>query len=508
MLSSSSLSTSGSSTHANSVTVWMWLVPSTLALILAFHFGVCTQDDAFISFRYAENWAHGWGWVFNASERVEGFSNPLWTALFGVVFWMDGDPVHWSLLFGYASIVLLIYATHHLACTLKISTQWMWLGMIMIALDPAMILEAVQGLESVFYAGLIPLTISVAIRERENPHHTKSLFFSGVLCLTRPEAPLFVGLLYTGLWFRDRNWTKTVEPLAVIGVLLALITGLRIWYFGDSLPNTFYAKIGGWAGMRGLQYCWWHCQHHPLMWLGFGGSIFWVRTQNGRLLHWMVVPYLLYVISIGGDFKPTSRFLLPLGGLFTVLTIKGLTQSRVNKRILLFGAVILLSFGRLTLLPQTNAWAKVRRDNLVARKVVGDWLSQYTPPNTTLAMHSIGVVPFYARRHTIDMWGLTDRTIAKTPSTEFGTGMAGHEKTNPTYVFSKDPDLYLPEDGFFQSSTKMQKTELGFPENFEDKYSPISIPIKGSWLNIWVHKDFKNKGGFGEWKKIPVPVDN
>ena len=40
------------------------------------HFGVCTQDDAFISFRYAENWANGLGWVFNVDEYVR-FFNPL-----------------------------------------------------------------------------------------------------------------------------------------------------------------------------------------------------------------------------------------------------------------------------------------------------------------------------------------------------------------------------------------------------------------------------------------------
>ena len=159
-------------------------------------------------------------------------------------------------------------------------------------------------------------------------------------------------------------------------------------------------------------------------------------------------------------------------------------------------------------MPHANEWAEIRRSNLAARKVVGDWIARFTPPNTTLAMHSIGVVPFYAQRHTIDMWGLTDRTIAKTPASSFGSGMAGHEKTNPVYVFSNNPDIYLPEDGFFQPTKKMQEPEPGFPEDFTDKYKPISIPIEGSWLNIWVHTDFKTKGGFGEWKKVPVPSPN
>ena len=38
-------------------------------------------DDAYISLRYAQNLATGRGLVFNLGERVEGFTNPLWTLL-------------------------------------------------------------------------------------------------------------------------------------------------------------------------------------------------------------------------------------------------------------------------------------------------------------------------------------------------------------------------------------------------------------------------------------------
>ncbi len=39
-----------------------------------------TADDAYLSFRYAEQWVHGHGLVFNPGERVEGYTNFLWTA--------------------------------------------------------------------------------------------------------------------------------------------------------------------------------------------------------------------------------------------------------------------------------------------------------------------------------------------------------------------------------------------------------------------------------------------
>src|SRR3954468_9274361 len=42
------------------------------------------QDDAFISFRYADNLARGNGLVWNLGEYVEGYTNFLWTILIAV----------------------------------------------------------------------------------------------------------------------------------------------------------------------------------------------------------------------------------------------------------------------------------------------------------------------------------------------------------------------------------------------------------------------------------------
>ena len=49
-------------------------------LFLAHRFWFLT-DDAFISFRYAQNLLDGHGLVFNPGELVEGYSNLLWVLL-------------------------------------------------------------------------------------------------------------------------------------------------------------------------------------------------------------------------------------------------------------------------------------------------------------------------------------------------------------------------------------------------------------------------------------------
>ena len=43
------------------------------------------QDDAYISFRYVQNFVDGNGLVFNIGERVEGYTNLLWVLILSLV---------------------------------------------------------------------------------------------------------------------------------------------------------------------------------------------------------------------------------------------------------------------------------------------------------------------------------------------------------------------------------------------------------------------------------------
>ena len=51
-------------------------IAARLVVFFATHY---TVDDAFITFRYAENLAHGNGLVYNLGERLLGASTPLFT---------------------------------------------------------------------------------------------------------------------------------------------------------------------------------------------------------------------------------------------------------------------------------------------------------------------------------------------------------------------------------------------------------------------------------------------
>ena len=68
-------------------------LPALLCVLNAWRMRGHTVDDAYISFRYARNFARGWGLVYNAGERIEGYTNFLWTVLIGIAIRLGLEPI-------------------------------------------------------------------------------------------------------------------------------------------------------------------------------------------------------------------------------------------------------------------------------------------------------------------------------------------------------------------------------------------------------------------------------
>ena len=119
------------------------LLALVLATVLASAYGLCTQDDAFISFRYAQNLWEGHGLVFNSGEKVEGITNLLWTLFFVPAFALNIDPVLFSIILGLLSLGSLIMASIQLGRIFSISSLPIAL---LIAIDGSVLLESMEGL--------------------------------------------------------------------------------------------------------------------------------------------------------------------------------------------------------------------------------------------------------------------------------------------------------------------------------------------------------------------------
>lgn len=91
------------------------IAPPITALFAALWYGPCLVDDAFITFRYAENMAAGHGLVFNPGEPVLGTSTPLMTILLGMLKLIGIDVPLAARGIGLVSVVGVVLITQRLA---------------------------------------------------------------------------------------------------------------------------------------------------------------------------------------------------------------------------------------------------------------------------------------------------------------------------------------------------------------------------------------------------------
>lgn len=477
-----------------------------VALALVSAYGPCTQDDAFISLRYAQNLVDGHGLVYNPGERVEGYTNLAWTLLLAVPLALGLDPVSSSAVLGVVHLLVALGAAALVGRVVAGDSLWSVVPALFVVLDPFAALEAVEGLETTLYMAILASGLALFLREARRSgtrpvHHLPSALVFAVAVTVRPEAPLLPALLHLGLVAHVARTDRAGAPrqvvqavvagLPIAGVLAAL-TAWRLAYYGDPLPNTFYAKTGAAGFDLGLRYLWAHAVDHPGLWvLLVVGLVGGLRRRLGLPLAVATVGFLTYVASVGGDFKPTGRFVLPVTAWMAAVGAAAMVRRHARWQA---GVLVLALASSLVRLPavqeSAGSWADIRHANLSARTLVGTFLRENVPPDTWMAIHSAGAIPYYAGLPTIDMWGLTDHHIARAPVPAYTIGLVGHQRGDPAYVFGRAPDLYLPEDKVFTLRPWPLEPEPGFPDDFADRYESITIPLEGRYLNLWVRRGF------------------
>ena len=95
----------------------LYIILAALSIIFIF---IClnnkfVQDDAFISFRYVQNFVDGYGLVFNIGERVEGYTNLLWVLVLSVFAFFKIN------LQSISQILSVLFGTLVLIMTFKVS---------------------------------------------------------------------------------------------------------------------------------------------------------------------------------------------------------------------------------------------------------------------------------------------------------------------------------------------------------------------------------------------------
>ena len=336
--------------------------------------------------------------------------------------------------------------------------------------------------------------------------------------MTRPDAPLFA----LG-WFAVRGFDTVVrpgplrDPLGLRGIgrdvaiFAAPLVPFFVWkffYYGDVLPNTYYAK-GGFSLpylRRGLDEALLH-----LKTLGAWGAmpllaVLSVRHPvHGRILGSLCAILALacaYVIAVGGDVLPIFRLWMPAIPLGCALVAIGALEvarvmaSATHRRRAAWGAAFVLALWA--------GWNVVRNEPWIGRQhrlyifaamkdyAMAGWLRQNVPQGEPIAATAVGALAFITQRPIIDMLGLTDPEIARHPRFIDGLSDTWKEKKyNAESVLRRRPRAILFSTGARPSSNS--EKALFLYEDFHRSYFPREVrpdPRIGPTSTVfWLRED-------------------
>jgi hypothetical protein len=428
---------------------------------------VWASDDAYISFRYARNFTRGHGLVFNPGERVEGYTDFLWTVLVaGLIrlgFAAGESAITVSLL---AFLALLVTVWRLAERKSPPGSSTLPVAAALTAASYTVASFATSGLETVL-AALFVLTALYAA-EADRPVTAGVLAVLAVLC--HPDHLIFYLALGGALTLTARSWRRRAQVVLRYAAPFVLLFGpyyaWRWHYYGDPMPNTYYAKSGALA---------YFSQGGIYLLVTFVTAGLWAAAPLAAVGLWnlrrsvtgwfalLALPlYLLYVAKIGGDFM-LGRLYVPVLPLIFLLVEVGLRAllvrpPRLSAKATALGLALLASVMALpvravspgeifhgiadertfTALDRFSPLATAAYGYHVGHDLHAEFKARGLSPK--VAIFSIGMAGFYSDLPLYDLRGLTSPDVAHLPV--LSRGRPGHEKlASPGMVLSSGAAL-------------------------------------------------------------------
>jgi len=463
-------------------------------LYLLYHFNF-TQDDAYISFRYAQNWVAGHGLVYNAGERIEGYTNFLWT------IWLVGgrlagmDLVLFSrilgALFGLGTIVMLFGLGHIVTADKSGRGNSLVSGAACLILGTAYAFAywAISGLETAAFTFM--LTAALAAFYRRSP--TAAVFLV-LATLLRPEGALAAVIILALDWFSHRKITAYAGWMAALWALFLLPMGVfKLSYYGSLGPNPFYAKtaFGTPQLLDGARYAgqfFWHYLAAGVLALP---AIFIVGRLTSPLKAAMgfVLLYTLYIVAVGGDVLKVDRFFVPLMPIVAVIVVAGFFRL-IRHRWLPLGGVAIAIAWQLCIPWEHTATFHAREKGLTDKmNKIAAHLAAVDSTDFSIALSTIGIVGYRLMDHpVIDMLGLTDSVVARHPEPPVeGMETTWRErKFNAAALLARQPDYILFSTGFKPSAPA--ERALFLYSAFLNNYRTIAFNFGTTLLHPIFHR--------------------
>jgi len=456
----------------------------------------CLFDDAMISMRYAWNFSHGLGLVWNSGEYIQGYTNLLMTLLMSIatLAFDKSNAVLFMQVSGAVLMLAIAFVSMRIAghivqdappqrqipvrvlsffCALSYYPLTYW---------------SIMGMET----GLLTLLLLLGVLSAFNyTTSRKSIFllsvagYSGLAFLTRNDSIIFAILIwfYIILEIPDikNNHKSIYQLLGAIGIFFLFVIGQEVFqyqYYGELVPNTYTLKLTGMPLINriqnGIGFIRPFLKEIFLVLVLSSISLVLDFSKRKLLLLSLMLSAIGYQIYIGGDAWNYWRIMAPCMPLLMILFIDAifafipsltssqafrghlLPHTRLSKKYTTWILVPLFTLIGLLLintrfLPEiifsTEPYqAKANQRNINTAIA----LNQITTSNATVGVFWAGSIPYFTDRKAIDFLGKSDRYIAHLPPDISGAvawngmnSVPGHNKYDLNYSIKTLEPTYV-----------------------------------------------------------------
>ncbi|HYL04794.1 MAG TPA: hypothetical protein VE075_02075 [Thermoanaerobaculia bacterium] len=409
------------------------------------------DEDAFIYYRYALNWARGLGLVFNAGEPVEGYSSPCWMWVVGWVARLGWTlPVAVPAL-GIGCGAATVAATWRLAGRLGLDRFGRLAAAAGLALSYPFLYWSRSGLETPLFSLLLVLTADLYLAAQypppADPVRQSRLQLAGgaalaLVSLARPEGMLLLPLVAADRLTDRRDWRGAARYLLPAAAGYGAFLLWRVHTYGSLVPNTsvkLYPMLAGRAAGQLGSY---------LIQLGLLPPLLPVLALLDRRLQGSQRRALVFLTAVvglsvlfhlvsGGEYRGEFRYLVPTLPILLVMlwwcaerldlrwwSVRSPFAS-VQARLLLAALLLVCSLARIGQdLPKASEWPQLRRqwteqvdDPSDWRVITSRWLADNLADGGVVAVGQMGRIPYYLAAGGrdvvfVDTLGLVDRRVS------------------------------------------------------------------------------------------------
>lgn len=394
-------------------------------------------DDAYITYRYADNLAAGQGLSYNPPKQVEGYSNFLLVLILALGAKCGISTPLLSQIIGIFSFLILIVLLFRFEEEQN-GTGWLSLmAPAMIALSVACAYWAVAGLETMPYTLLI--TSAVYFTSRASLTMGEKLLLSAILCgivLMRTDGALFAFIIAVshGLNIHlspkedgqeSRNTVSTNKNLAIALISTVIVTailfhGFRFLWFGTLSSGPSIAKLAGAINpiREGLRYtALFVTDYVPVvMVMGIFFSFIY-RNKTTLPLVALTCGQFIIALAIAGDWMLLYRLYVPILPLLMLETSRMIRyvlsldrKLKIPVFFLFITILVKLVSPTYKTLQEMSLYDEV---NTLAHSIARDLKENYRS-KSSLLLGDIGIIGYDSGFDIIDMKGLVSPWICST----------------------------------------------------------------------------------------------